>query len=113
MYHAVSAQQQSPETCDALDAMIAGGDGSDLLGDCTTDTECLVVSCMGTTNTTITLFPCEDPIVVNVNVGAPISINENLTESLSTSLGFGSAFNIVLEQIPGGIRFGVSIHLLS
>ena len=69
-----------------------------------------MISCTGNDGvSTVTIFPCESPILVNVNiVSQEFSINVNTTEDHSEPIGFASSFNIELEQITGGIRFGVS-----
>ena len=103
------AQLQRAETCNALRASIAGGDGSELLGECTVDRDCLMISCSGGTNTTVTIFPCEIPIRVNFIVGPPLSINVSSSDTVSTLVAPFAILDTIIEQSPGGIRFGVSV----
>ena len=103
------------ETCNALNTAIEGA-GESNRGDCTVDMECLVVTCIvpegnDAGNVTVTIFPCEEPILVNYrNVGGRFALDVNITEDFSQPVGLGSSFNIVLQQLSNetGIRFGVS-----
>ncbi len=111
----MSAQEQTSETCDALEQGIAGADESPILGECTRDEECLGVTCEGQATTMITIFPCEMPIRVNfvsILAASNIDININVTETSDITIGFGSSIEVVLEPTTRGIRLGVSIELV-
>lgn len=103
----VSAQQQSRETCTAIDTMIAGADP--LLGTCTRNEECLEISCMTASGTTtLTILPCRDPIVVRVILtGTSGTFNQDLTMGTEVPISLGSIV-VELEQTQEGITFGVS-----
>ena len=107
-----SAQQQSQATCDALTESINNAAQGANRGVCTVNTECLVISCTDSVagDLTVTIFPCEGPIVVNFRFVGSGTIDENITETTSIPIGLGSAINVIVDPLPdgSGITFGVS-----
>lgn len=103
-----SSQQQSEETCRALDALIS--QAHPLLGRCIKDPSCTMVRCVSTASTSgVTIFPCTNPITVQVFTDSLLGFNVNLTRSATVRLSGVSQVVVFLAQIDGGIRFGVSV----
>lgn len=114
-------QQQSTETCNALDAITADPN----VGMCTRNTLCTMVSC-GNANVApvpityaITLLPCEKPTAIRAIstasvFGPPITvINETITESTNVTITvltmeLGTA-HLILTRTATGITFGLSL----
>ena len=108
-------QQQSQETCDALDTMM---DATKSFHSCIKNAFCTVISCKKnittpasrTVTSEITLFPCETPIAVRHLATSTFGtiLNTTTSESQNVTLD-SSSLMIELEQTETGIRFGVNI----
>ena len=102
--------QQSEATCTALDMMLAGRHPA--LGTCTRNSLCTMITCvtsLGTINA-ITILPCTNPISVRFRVTSNfiMGFDRVFTESGTVATTATSSDIIMLTQIDGGIRFGVS-----
>ena len=113
-------QQQSNETCNALDGIIANRN-TDYLITCMKNTLCTVVTCnLFQLNTNlsavVTLLPCAEPTGIKVVITAPLLnsmtlLNETITENRNVPLleAFSSSVIMInLTQKATGINFGVS-----
>lgn len=99
-------QQQSDETCRAIDRVIAGR--NPVIGTCVRDSTCTMVSCTGQEGNNIwRVFPCTNPIVVHLISTVGLGVNINVTSSRIVTLSTIMTASIFLTQIEGGIRFGV------
>ena len=108
-------QQQSQETCDALDTMM---EATKSFHSCIKNAFCTVISCTKnittpvsrTITSEITLLPCETPIAVRHLATSTFGtiLNTTTSESQNVTLD-SSSLMIELEQTETGIRFGVNI----
>ena len=101
-------QQQSEQTCRALDTMVAGSSNS-VLGDCVSNTLCINITCaLGVQRTSLALLPCTNPVAVHFVTTLGFGSNSLLTQSAEFNLGSNTIVNIALTQTDDGILLGVS-----
>ena len=118
--HSTAPQQQSSETCAALDTLIANRNVIET-GNCTRNNICTAVNCVNELFPSVviiirvTFSPCNKPISAHVIIEATILesyplIDEIVKEDRVVTLPppFESTVNIMLSQRSTGVIFGVS-----
>ena len=109
--------QLSDETCRALDTMLASH--SMAIGGGCFQSNCSIIFCaksirhpVGTLRVlSFELLPCQRPfgvLAISFGLFLGTELNETITKSRNVPVSSLGTVNFVLNEIPGGINFGVS-----
>ena len=120
--HSTVPQQQSSETCAALDTLIANRNVNET-GNCTKNSICTAVNCLHNTDPTIsittevTFLPCNDPISARTRI---VLIVDELDPIVLDEISMGNRdipfpspltdvfINVTFIMTNTGVNYGVS-----